>query len=77
MYFLCPSSVYVSPIEFPSPLQFKASLIHHMNAKSDSLRDVDGLFKKSVRRVHKLSGMRIHKYEYSQVWDQQVSAFFF
>ncbi|KTF91977.1 hypothetical protein cypCar_00018577 [Cyprinus carpio] len=33
-----------------------ASLIHHMNACSDSLRDVDRLFKKSVRRVHKLSG---------------------
>ncbi|XP_050983976.1 synaptotagmin-like protein 4 [Labeo rohita] len=35
-----------------------ASLIHHMNACSDSLRDVDGLFKKSVRRVHKLSDIK-------------------
>uniref|UniRef100_A0A8C2PQZ0 Synaptotagmin-like protein 4 n=1 Tax=Cyprinus carpio TaxID=7962 RepID=A0A8C2PQZ0_CYPCA len=35
-----------------------ASLIHHMNACSDSLRDVDRLFKKSVRRVHKLSEIK-------------------
>ncbi|XP_051716139.1 synaptotagmin-like protein 4 [Ctenopharyngodon idella] len=35
-----------------------ASLIYQMNACSDSLRDVDGLFKKSVRRVHKLSDVK-------------------
>ncbi|XP_052470506.1 synaptotagmin-like protein 4 [Carassius gibelio] len=35
-----------------------ASLIHHMNACSDSLRDADRLFKKSVRRVHKLSDIK-------------------
>ncbi|XP_056626191.1 synaptotagmin-like protein 4 [Triplophysa dalaica] len=36
----------------------RASLIHHINAFPDSLQDVDGLFKKSVRRVHKLSEIK-------------------
>ncbi|XP_051505574.1 synaptotagmin-like protein 4 isoform X1 [Myxocyprinus asiaticus] len=35
-----------------------ASLIHHMNVCSDSLRDVDGIFKKSIRKVHKLSDIK-------------------
>ncbi|KAA0709452.1 Synaptotagmin-like protein 4 [Triplophysa tibetana] len=36
----------------------RASLIHHINAFPDTLQDVDGLFKKSVRRVHKLSEIK-------------------
>ncbi|XP_051945189.1 synaptotagmin-like protein 4 [Xyrauchen texanus] len=35
-----------------------ASLIHHMNFCSESLPDVDGIFKKSIRRVHKLSDIK-------------------
>ncbi|XP_051514676.1 synaptotagmin-like protein 4 [Myxocyprinus asiaticus] len=35
-----------------------ASLIHHMNFCSESLPEVDGIFKKSVRRVHKLSDIK-------------------
>ncbi|XP_035388183.1 synaptotagmin-like protein 4 isoform X2 [Electrophorus electricus] len=35
-----------------------SSLIHHINVCSDSLNDVDGLFKKSVRRVHKISDFK-------------------
>ncbi|XP_065128518.1 synaptotagmin-like protein 4 [Paramisgurnus dabryanus] len=35
-----------------------ASLIHRISVCPDSLRDVDGLFKKSVRRVHKLSDIK-------------------
>uniref|UniRef100_A0A673GAV2 Synaptotagmin-like protein 4 n=1 Tax=Sinocyclocheilus rhinocerous TaxID=307959 RepID=A0A673GAV2_9TELE len=49
-------SILMVPANSESPSTNEtASLIHHMNACSDSLRDVDGLFKKSVRRVHKLS----------------------
>lgn len=36
----------------------RASLIHHMNVYPDTLNDVDGLFKKSIRRVHKLSEIK-------------------
>ncbi|XP_076851241.1 synaptotagmin-like protein 4 [Brachyhypopomus gauderio] len=35
-----------------------SSLIHHINVCSDSLNDVDGIFKKSVRRVHKISDFK-------------------
>ncbi|KTF95101.1 hypothetical protein cypCar_00025194 [Cyprinus carpio] len=53
-------SILMLPANSDSPSTTEtASLIHHMNACSDSLRDVDRLFKKSVRRVHKLSGMNI------------------
>ncbi|XP_016316683.1 synaptotagmin-like protein 4 isoform X5 [Sinocyclocheilus anshuiensis] len=52
-------SILMLPANSDSPSTTEtASLIHHMNACSDSLRDVDGLFKKSVRRVHKLSDIK-------------------
>ncbi|XP_073676893.1 synaptotagmin-like protein 4 [Garra rufa] len=52
-------STLMVPANSDSPSNTEtASLIHHMNACSDSLRDVDGLFKKSVRRVHKLSDIK-------------------
>ncbi|XP_036424854.1 synaptotagmin-like protein 4 isoform X2 [Colossoma macropomum] len=35
-----------------------SSLIHHINPCSENFSDVDGLFKKSVRRVHKLSDFK-------------------
>ncbi|KAI4880156.1 hypothetical protein NFI96_031179 [Prochilodus magdalenae] len=35
-----------------------SSLIHHINPCSENFNDVDGLFKKSVRRVHKLSDFK-------------------
>ncbi|XP_072519181.1 synaptotagmin-like protein 4 [Salminus brasiliensis] len=34
------------------------SLVHHINPCSENFNDVDGLFKKSVRRVHKLSDFK-------------------
>lgn len=34
-----------------------SSLIHHINVCNESLKDADGLFKKSVRKVHKLSDL--------------------
>ncbi|XP_052430604.1 synaptotagmin-like protein 4 isoform X2 [Carassius gibelio] len=52
-------SILMLPANSDSPSTTEtASLIHHMNACSDSLRDVDRLFKKSVRRVHKLSDIK-------------------
>ncbi|XP_016407876.1 synaptotagmin-like protein 4 isoform X2 [Sinocyclocheilus rhinocerous] len=52
-------SILMLPANSDSPSTTEtASLIHHMNACSDSLRDMDGLFKKSVRRVHKLSDIK-------------------
>ncbi|XP_067313569.1 synaptotagmin-like protein 4 [Pseudorasbora parva] len=52
-------SILMAPSNSDSPSTTEtAKLIHHMNACSDSLRDVDGLFKKSVRRVHKLSDIK-------------------
>ncbi|XP_043112988.1 synaptotagmin-like protein 4 [Puntigrus tetrazona] len=52
-------SILILPANSDGPSTTEtASLIHHMNACSDSLRDVDGLFKKSVRRVHKLSDIK-------------------
>lgn len=52
-------SILMAPSNSDSPSTTEtASLIHHMNSCSDSLRDVDGLFKKSVRRVHKLSDIK-------------------
>ncbi|XP_066506042.1 synaptotagmin-like protein 4 isoform X2 [Hoplias malabaricus] len=35
-----------------------SSLIHHINPCSENFNDVDGLFKKSVRRVHKISAFK-------------------
>lgn len=55
----CAVSILMSTVNSDSTATIEtASLIHHMNACSDSLRDVDGLFKKSVRRVHKLSEIK-------------------
>uniref|UniRef100_A0A3B4E744 Synaptotagmin-like protein 4 n=1 Tax=Pygocentrus nattereri TaxID=42514 RepID=A0A3B4E744_PYGNA len=46
-------------IESFSPLSSpQSSLIHHINPCSENFNDVDGLFKKSVRRVHKLSDFK-------------------
>uniref|UniRef100_A0A8B9J6Q1 Synaptotagmin-like 4 n=1 Tax=Astyanax mexicanus TaxID=7994 RepID=A0A8B9J6Q1_ASTMX len=38
----------------------QSSLVHHINPCSEDFSDVDGIFKKSVRRVHKLSGNDFH-----------------
>ncbi|XP_047657993.1 synaptotagmin-like protein 4 isoform X1 [Tachysurus fulvidraco] len=35
-----------------------SSLVHQINTSPESLNDVDGLFKKSVRRVHKISDFK-------------------
>ncbi|TRY88776.1 hypothetical protein DNTS_014998 [Danionella cerebrum] len=52
-------SILMDPAIKDSPATIEtASLIHQMNACSDSLRDADGLFKKSVRKVHKISDMK-------------------
>uniref|UniRef100_W5K0X5 Synaptotagmin-like protein 4 n=1 Tax=Astyanax mexicanus TaxID=7994 RepID=W5K0X5_ASTMX len=36
----------------------QSSLVHHINPCSEDFSDVDGIFKKSVRRVHKLSDFK-------------------